>query len=79
MKAGLQVPTGVMISPPTARHAPESDWTIGTSRIDLSLSLSRRYATSTSVDPTTEFGFRVSLTGVGDRGGERIRRGSCRG
>ncbi|NNE79269.1 MAG: LPS-assembly protein LptD [Silicimonas sp.] len=47
--------------------------------LDLSLSLSRRYATSTSVDPTTEFGFRVSLTGVGDRGRERIRRQSCRG
>ena len=36
--------------------------------VDLSLSLSRRYASSTSVDPTNEIGFRVSLIGVGDRG-----------
>ncbi len=36
--------------------------------VDMSLSLSRRYASSTSVDPTNEIGFRVSLIGVGNRG-----------
>ena len=35
--------------------------------IRLGLSLSRRYATSTSVTPITDFGFRVSLLGVGNR------------
>lgn len=45
----------------------------------IDLAISRRFADSSSVDPTTEFGFRVSLTGVGARGsdGTRIRR--CRG
>lgn len=47
--------------------------------IDVSLSLSRRYATSTSVDPTTEFAFRVSLTGVGGRENDRAIRRKCRG
>ena len=47
--------------------------------IDVSLSLSRRYATSTSVDPTTEFGFRVSLTGVGGRETDRATQRKCRG
>lgn len=35
---------------------------------DVTLSLSRRFATSTSVDPTNEIGFRVSLVSSGDRG-----------
>ncbi len=47
--------------------------------IDVSLSLSRRYATSTTVDPTTEFGFRVSLTGVGGRQTDSASRRRCRG
>ena len=47
--------------------------------IDLSLSLSRRFATSTSVDPTTEFGFRVSLTGVGGRRSDNVATRKCRG
>ncbi len=47
--------------------------------VDVALSLSRRYATSTSVDPVTEFGFRVSLTGVGGRSGDHGSRRSCRG
>lgn len=45
--------------------------------IDLELSLSRRFATSTSIDPTTDFGFRVSLNGVGGRTGPA--RNKCRG
>jgi len=35
---------------------------------DVTLSLSRRFASSTSVDPTNEIGFRVSLIGSGNRG-----------
>ena len=46
--------------------------------VDLSLSLSRRYASSTSVDPTTDFGFRVSLTGFGGNDAGAPRR-TCRG
>ena len=45
--------------------------------IDVGLSLSRRFATSTSIDPTTDFGFRVSLNGVGGREGPA--RNKCRG
>ncbi len=47
--------------------------------IDVDLSLSRRYATSTSVDPTTDFGFRVSLLGVGNGNDGRSNRRKCRG
>lgn len=47
--------------------------------IDLSISVSRRFADSTSVDPTTEFGFRVSLTGIGGRGSDTTRLRRCRG
>ena len=47
--------------------------------IDVDLSLSRRYATSTSVDPTTDFGFRVSLLGVGNGTAGRSNRHKCRG
>jgi LPS-assembly protein len=36
--------------------------------VDMSLSLSRRFASSTSVDPTNEIEFRMSLIGVGNRG-----------
>ena len=45
----------------------------------LALSVSRRYASSTSVEPTTEFGFRVSLLGVGGSDAERVARQSCGG
>jgi LPS-assembly protein len=47
--------------------------------IDVMVAVTRRYADSTTVDPTTDFGFRVSLLGVG--GGENAapRRRSCRG
>lgn len=45
--------------------------------VDVELSLSRRFATSTSIDPTTDFGFRVSLNGVGGREGPA--RNKCRG
>ncbi|NND21754.1 MAG: LPS-assembly protein LptD [Silicimonas sp.] len=47
--------------------------------IDVSLSLTRRYADSTAVDPTTDFGFRVSLVGVGGNDGAPRRSRSCRG
>lgn len=47
--------------------------------IRLDLSLSRRFATSTSVAPTTEFGFRVSLLGVGNGTKPRRARRQCRG
>lgn len=47
--------------------------------VDVSLSLSRRYATSDTVDPTTSFDFRVSLTGVGGRETDRSLRRKCRG
>lgn len=46
---------------------------------EVSLSLSRRYASSTSVDPTTEFGFRVSLLGVGGSEADVAARRACRG
>lgn len=65
----------------TANRAARAGLGLGfhTECFDLSLSLSRRYATSTSVDPTTDFGFRVSLTGVGGREADRQARRSCRG
>ena len=47
--------------------------------IDLALSVSRRFADSTSVDPTTELGFRISLTGIGGRGSDTTRLRRCRG
>lgn len=47
--------------------------------VDLNLSIARRYADSNAVDPTTEFGFRVSLVGVGGNDGSKPRRRSCRG
>ena len=47
--------------------------------VAVDFSLSRRFATSSSVTPTTDFGFRVSLLGVGNgRDGARANR-SCRG
>lgn len=47
--------------------------------IDVDLSLSRRFATSTSVDPTTDFGFRVALLGVGNGSAGGGNRHKCRG
>ena len=49
--------------------------------VDVSLSLTRRFADSTSVDPTTEFGFRVSLAGIGQRGTKSGRKSArvCKG
>lgn len=47
--------------------------------IDFSVSLSRRFADSSSVDATTQFGFRVSLTGIGGRGSDTTRLRRCRG
>lgn len=54
----------------TANRAARAGVGLGfrTECVDMSLSLSRRYASSTSVDPTNEIGFRVSLIGVGNRG-----------
>ena len=47
--------------------------------IDVGISLTRRYASSTSVDPTTDFGFSVSLVGVAGREADQPRRRTCRG
>ena len=46
-------------------------------RVDLSLS--RRFATSTSLTPTTDFGFRVSLLGVGNGSGAASGSRTCKG
>ena len=46
--------------------------------IRVALSLSRRFATSSSVTPTTDFGFSVSLLGVG-AGGNRGKTSTCGG
>lgn len=45
----------------------------------LDFSLSRRFATSSNVTPTTDFGFRVSLLGVGNGGDGASANRSCRG
>ena len=47
--------------------------------IRIDLSVTRRYATSTSVTPTTDFGFRVSLLGVGNGQKQGTNRSVCRG
>lgn len=47
--------------------------------IDVRLSVARRFADSASLDPITDFGFRVSLAGVGGGTEVRPRRSSCRG
>ncbi|SMX22029.1 LPS-assembly protein LptD [Boseongicola aestuarii] len=47
--------------------------------IRIDLSVTRRYATSTSVTPTTDFGFRVSLLGVGNGQKQGASRSVCRG
>jgi LPS-assembly protein len=47
--------------------------------VNLALSVSRRFADSTSVDPTTEFGFRATLTGIGGRQNDRSLTRKCRG
>ncbi len=46
--------------------------------IRLNLSLSRRFATSTSIKPITDFGFRVSLLGVGNQARGSSSSHSCR-
>ena len=61
----------------TARAGVGIEYTNECARV--ALSISRRYASSTSVDPTTEFGFRVSLLGVGGSDAERVARQSCGG
>lgn len=43
--------------------------------VTLDLSLSRRFTSSTSVEPTTDVGLKVALNGFGNDG--RINRGSC--
>ncbi|MEO1024258.1 MAG: LPS assembly protein LptD [Pseudomonadota bacterium] len=47
--------------------------------IDVELSLSRRFADSTTVDPATEFSFSVSLTGIGGRERQSGSQRNCRG
>ena len=47
--------------------------------VHLALSLSRRFANSTSVDSTTEIGFHVSLLGIGSRDDGRAGQRICRG
>lgn len=47
--------------------------------IDVDFSMTRRYADSSAVDPTTDVGFRVSLAGVGNGSSKAPRRRSCRG
>ena len=47
--------------------------------IRIDLSVTRRYATSTSVTPTTDFGFRVSLLGVGNGQKQGTNRSVCKG
>ncbi|MEQ9038403.1 MAG: LPS assembly protein LptD [Silicimonas sp.] len=47
--------------------------------VDVMVSVSRRYASSSAGDPTTDFGFRVSLVGLGGADGTAPRRRSCRG
>ena len=47
--------------------------------IRVDLSVTRRYATSTSVDPTTDLGFRVSLLGLGNSRAQGANRRVCRG
>ncbi len=47
--------------------------------ITVDLSLSRRFTSSTSVKPTTDFGLSVSLTGFGSGGNGRVVRHSCSG
>ncbi len=45
--------------------------------VQIDLSLSRRYTSSTSLTPTTDFGLTVSLTGFGTAGSGRARANSC--
>ncbi|MEM6386352.1 MAG: LPS assembly protein LptD [Pseudomonadota bacterium] len=47
--------------------------------VDFEVSISRRYANSTSVDPTTSLDWRVSLTGIGGRGNDPAQLRRCRG
>lgn len=45
--------------------------------VTVDLSLSRRFTSSTSVEPTTDFGLTVSLTGFGAKGGGAGRAERC--
>lgn len=45
--------------------------------VDLELSVGRRYTTASDLEPSTEFGFTVSLNGIGGREG-RSRTRTCR-
>jgi LPS-assembly protein len=47
--------------------------------IRVDLSLSRRFASSTNVSPSTDFGFRVSLLGLGGQSGSAAKARKCRG
>lgn len=47
--------------------------------VDLEVSVSRRFADSSSVDPTTQVGFRATLTGFGGRGNDTTHVRKCRG
>jgi len=47
--------------------------------VDFEVSVSRRFADSSSVDPTTELDFRMSLTGIGGRESDGARLRRCRG
>ena len=45
----------------------------------VGLSLSRRFTSSSNVEPATNFDLRVALTGLGTGGERRVARRSCRG
>lgn len=45
--------------------------------VTVDFSVSRRFTSSTSVRPTTDFGLSVELTGLGDRGRGRVVRRAC--
>ncbi len=47
--------------------------------VEIDLSVSRRYATSSSVTPTTDFGFRISLNGVGGASAGPTNKHTCSG
>ena len=45
--------------------------------VTLDLSLSRRYTSTTSVEPSTDFGFTLSLNGFSVKSGDTTSRRSC--
>lgn len=47
--------------------------------VSVGLSVSRRFASSTSVSPSTDFGLRVQLAGIGGEERRPERRSGCRG